>query len=374
MMFASQRRERGLPFATGFETGVVPPGVIDERGARPGGGAVPRINEADAVRNALADNSLRASSVAARPHADHEPAEGGHADYAGHYRMHGRNESGLFAAKPKKNFGQKVLGTLGEFALRYSAGQGNPFAMQVLKNRMAEAEHRQKAESEFQEHDRVVGILMRQNMTADQAELAALNTSKLGEEYNTRFRTRDMAPGHTAATPNLGGGGFQTYTAPTHAEAYAKAQGLEPGTEGYAGAVQDYVLRSWGDTAVGNKSELEGVRYGYRDQLQDQRLRSGERNTDVRARVATQNNIRSTSTSSANNLRSTSASRDNSIRSNTTSRANALTSAETTRGGYGYRNGPSGRGKGSAGGGRPRARNAQGQVVEFNGQAWVPVQ
>ncbi len=71
-----------------------------------------------------------------------------------------------------------------------------------------------------------------------------------------------------------------------------------------------------------------------------------------------------------NNIRSTGVSRDNNIRSTQTSRANAGMRDATTRGSYSYQNG--GR-RGGARSNRPQARDAGGNIVEWNGSAWVPV-
>jgi hypothetical protein len=75
------------------------------------------------------------------------------------------------------------------------------------------------------------------------------------------------------------------YQVPGAAEQYAVARGFAPGTPEYASAVQEYRLGSWSDPAVEAKAELEGIRYGYRDELQDERLATSRRNTDVRANV-----------------------------------------------------------------------------------------
>lgn len=75
------------------------------------------------------------------------------------------------------------------------------------------------------------------------------------------------------------------YSAPQPFEAYARARGFEPGTPEYHDAVEDYRLGAWSDPAMEAKQTLEGVRYGYRDELQDDRLTTSRRNTDVRASV-----------------------------------------------------------------------------------------
>lgn len=54
------------------------------------------------------------------------------------------------------------------------------------------------------------------------------------------------------------------YDGPEDYQAYADTLGLEPGQDGYNTAVQDYVLRSAGPTAVAGKQSLEGVRQSNR--------------------------------------------------------------------------------------------------------------
>ncbi len=252
------------------------------------------------------------------------------ADYEGHYRMHGRQANGLFAAKPKpkRNLGQKILNGIGDFALNYSASQGDQRALMVLKERALERQSRKEQEAAFQDHNRIVGSLMRMGMTADEAEVAALNTQKLGEEYNSRFRTRDAAEGHSIRTPNMNGT-ERVWTAPKTFQHGADVQILDPQSLGSGGmgdsssmlpplpsvlppmmtgsqraagsrgfsmrteaeqyadtiakrgtlewgtAVRDFILKGDGPTA-----------YGYRDDLQDQRIASDNRNTDVRANAS----------------------------------------------------------------------------------------
>ncbi len=269
------------------------------------------------------------------PEADH--GQEGHqhsADYEGHYHMHGRDRNGLFAAQPKRKRStlDKIWNGIQEAALNYSASEGNPRALMVLKERALERQSRKEQEAAFQEHDRIVGVLMRQGMSADEAELAALNTQKLGEEYNSRFRTREASEGQSIRTPNLdgrervwtapktfqhgadvqffdpqslGGGGMgesspalpplpsalppmmtgqgmtgqrgagsRGFSMRTEAEQYADTI-AQRGTPEWGNAVRDYVLKGDGPTA-----------YGYKDDLQDQRLASDNRNTDVRANAS----------------------------------------------------------------------------------------
>jgi len=54
------------------------------------------------------------------------------------------------------------------------------------------------------------------------------------------------------------------YDGPTDFQEYADLMGLEPGTEDYRNAMQDFVLRSNGPTAQAGRIDLEGVRQGNR--------------------------------------------------------------------------------------------------------------
>jgi len=58
------------------------------------------------------------------------------------------------------------------------------------------------------------------------------------------------------------------YHGPQDFEAYAAAQGLKPGTSDYNNAVQDYVLRTSGPTALGNSETLDDYRTGNRASLE----------------------------------------------------------------------------------------------------------
>ncbi|MCA1653510.1 MAG: hypothetical protein ABR588_08830 [Sphingomicrobium sp.] len=109
--------------------------------------------------------------------------------------------------------------------------------------------------------------------------------------------------GHALIQKGSDGQYHELYSDPEPFESYAQAQGLKPGTPEYAAAVKSYRLGGWSDDAVANREGYAGVRFGYQGQLQDARLRSGERNTDVRANASINNNIRTTGVSAANNAR-----------------------------------------------------------------------
>ena len=82
------------------------------------------------------------------------------------------------------------------------------------------------------------------------------------------------------------GGVDEVYNGPEDFETYAQTQGLEPGSQEYFDAVQDYVLKGDGPTAyqhdkglddyrTGNRLKVEGVRQGNRMGLEG--VRQGNR-------------------------------------------------------------------------------------------------
>lgn len=166
-------------------------------------------------------------------------------------------------------------------------------------------------------------------------------------------------------------------------EIYASSFG-EPGSPEYRAALNDYVLRGWGGTAVqaktgiedhrqgnrigledhrqGNRIELEGVRYENRDRLQDQRLEQSDTNNRRSTGVSRDNNIRSTNTSRENNVRSTNQSNTNSLRSNATAQRGQDLRSQL-------------RGRRVAGrpvsADEPMARDAQGRPLVVRNGKWV---
>jgi hypothetical protein len=93
----------------------------------------------------------------------------------------------------------------------------------------------------------------------DQIMVALSDPGSLGRNFNERLGTRVVAPGSSIVTG--GPAGQQAaYSQPNAWEAYAKAQGLRPGTADYNTALQDYILRSNGPTAFGYDTELDDHR------------------------------------------------------------------------------------------------------------------
>lgn len=75
-----------------------------------------------------------------------------------------------------------------------------------------------------------------------------------------------------------GQGGYKTlFRDPSTPEAYAQAQGLQPGTEQYAEAVRQYRLGSWNDEAVAARAGLSGYNFDRRGELQKDRQAHSER-------------------------------------------------------------------------------------------------
>lgn len=352
---------------------------------------------------------------------DHTP------DYQGHYGMHGRGPDGSVPRK-QRNTGEKILRGLGNFALNYAANNGNYGAQLALRERAQRRSARQEGEAKFAEHNRIVSALMRQGMSADQAEMAALNTDKLGEEYNSRFRTRDLAPGHTVATPDFKGN-YSRYTAPQLISEGADHMFFDPQNPPTDSRVlpgmfgngnrppmldesgeQSYQLGSRGRSiSIPNSDSLQqaprlqgrhpsqvglpvprggdGRSFGFslRTEAEQYADTVAQRGTPqwgaavqdytLKANGPTAQDFdwrkqtRALDQSDTNNRRTTGTSRENNIRTNQTSRDNSVRSAQTTRGSHTYKTGPA-----RGGGGRlARAKDAQGNVVELRNGQWVPV-
>lgn len=126
--------------------------------------------------------------------------------------------------------------------------------------------------------------------------------------------------------PNSGGVN-ELYDGPEDFESYAETMGLEPGTQEYFDAVEDYVLKSDGPTAYEHDKGLDDYRTGNRLRIEGERQGNRESLEGLRQR----NRV-------------------------------------TTRGLPTYRD-ANPRAGGKA---RPTATGPNGQKVEWNGTAWVP--
>lgn len=89
-------------------------------------------------------------------------------------------------------------------------------ARQIEQQRLAQ----QQAQFESAHADRLslYNNLVKQGMSPGDAEIAVTNPTALGENFNSRFGTRDVSPGHEIRTPGIGAAPPQSYTAPTENE------------------------------------------------------------------------------------------------------------------------------------------------------------
>lgn len=149
----------------------------------------------------------------------------------------------------KGGVGGKILKGLGEFALAYSAGQGNPMALATLQNRMQQ----QRTSQQWAREDAQSQAQRRQQLE-DRDWKAGQPDDFMSGGDRVRYDPK------TKQT-------YVLYQAPEQFEKYAGALGFEKGTPEYNQALQDYVLRGNGPTALGYDEELEGVRQGNRLQL-----------------------------------------------------------------------------------------------------------
>ena len=139
------------------------------------------------------------------------------------------------------------------------------------------------------------------------------------------------------------------YSAPQPFESYASAQGYQPGSPEYAQAVKDYRLGSWSDPAVQNREHMAGVNYGYRDNLQDQRLATTQRGQD---------------------LAHTDRQRGQTLTDGRIQRGQDLTHADRMRGQDMTASRPQG-GSHRAGGAEPTAVGPNGHKIVVRGNRWV---
>lgn len=161
------------------------------------------------------------------------------------------------------------------------------------------------------------------------------------------------------------------YDAPTPAEAYAGSLGLEAGTPEYAEAMQDYVLRGMGPTAYENKVGFEGVRQENR--LGMEQARQGNRVALEGVRQAARAALRTSPTYRDLNP-APSPSRVAGGIFGKMAAGKPLTAGEQKvidsygRGGFRSRRGS------AASSSAPTATDPKtGRKVQWNGNAWVPV-
>jgi hypothetical protein len=149
----------------------------------------------------------------------------------------------------KDGTGTKVLRGLGEFALQWSASNGDPGALMMLRNRYAQ---QQDAREEVQWQRRHT----QERQEAEQDRLARLNDPQYFMAGRDRVK---FDPSTNQASV--------VYSGPSDAEDYAAGMGFQPGTPEYQRAMQDYTLKGWGPTAYEGRNGLEGMRQSNRLQL-----------------------------------------------------------------------------------------------------------
>lgn len=131
---------------------------------------------------------------------------------------------------------------------------GNPMGAQAIYQRLG-AEQRQRYEQQQQQ------------------SLWARQDSQRAEDRRWQVEDRDaklnapqyfMSGRDRVSFDPVSGESSVIYDGPEDYQNYADTLGLQPGQDGYDRAVQDYVLRSAGPTAVAGKQALEGVRQSNR--------------------------------------------------------------------------------------------------------------
>ena len=268
--------------------------------------------------------------------------------------------SGIPTRHPKffenDGLGEKLLKGVGEFALQYSAGMGNPAAMANIQNRFAQQREQQ--------------LWNRQDSTRKQDhewDVQSAAAKARQPDYFMSGKDRVVFDPATGTTKVV-------YDGPSDAEDYATALGFEPGTPGYNTAVSDYVLRGNGSTALQNKTALEGIRVDGRAAVEGIRQRD---RLQLRS-LPTYSNLHPRSgaggSGGAGNAPRTMAGVVAPILAKVAS-GKPLTPAETQA----YQMYANGRGHRSGGGGAPQTgspggkvyQNAQGHRIVWSGNKWV---
>lgn len=301
------------------------------------------------------------------------------------------NQYGGFAPEVHRTFGQKVLRALPVVASAILAPQA---AGAIIRHRQGEAQERGFDRMAFNQ-------LVHQGISPAQAHIMLTDPKSLASNFNSQVGAYTLNPGDMRGQP-----GQPSARNPTRAEQYATALGLQPGTPEFARAVQDAELGAEGPSGVQKQQNGEVLAQSLRElqqmgvdpnsaqgrrYIQDRTLNGqGPTATDTtrRGQDITRYGIDTRSSDSRYGVDTHDA---------TTRRGQETTPAATVLAPDGtptviYRNGrkqpiyggrlPSqargGRGGsgvsfGNGGGARPRARNAQGQTIEWNGSDWVPV-
>lgn len=241
---------------------------------------------------------------------------------------------------------------------------------------MGMIQQRRQAEAAAAQRQNMIAQGTKLGLTPQQQFVLANNPDSFFDNYSQRFRPTEVDAGDSYVLDGGPGQGGTTYMAPetftdgpnqmlfdrqnggtqtvhqgqTEAEWYARAQGLQPGTPAFNQAVQDHRLQSWGPTATGNRSTIQGQRdAAAMDRTAATIAGAGQRNAATIAGA----NQRNAATIAGANARNTASNRSAERRS-----ANGGSGGRRT--------------------GQPRegqtARNpSTGQRIRFTGGRWVPI-
>ena len=159
--------------------------------------------------------------------------------------------TGLLGPRPKMSTGQKIAAFVGPALMAASGNQA--MAMQAMGNIGS-------AGREWDARNREAQMTALEWKREDDREAAKRNEPKFlsGNTDQVRY---DPATGTST----------RIYDAPEDFETYAASKGLEPGSDAYSVAVEDYVLRGNGPTAFKYDRDLETVRNAARIALEAER-------------------------------------------------------------------------------------------------------
>lgn len=301
-MFATRKRRfAGYPGAMD-ESGAIPAEGFDLRQPIFGDQAPPADHGDDRMilRSTLAPNGQGAqpmTRLAGRPAGMFGPpprlnfAEGVNQALADNAAMEPKGHKGLFPGKDWKT----VVGKILPAAINgYLAGLGNPAGLQNMRAMQEESQLRARLQAEAEQE--------RQKAMQPKFEQIG-NTGGMFDPVTQVYNP--------------------IFTAPQPFEIYARSLGYEPGSEEYHQAVEDYRAGTWGDEGVAGRLTVQQPRLD-QSNINNIRSTSTSRENNIRSTgVSRENSIRSTGQSDTNNRRSTGQSNTNNVRSTNTSRENA---------------------------------------------------
>lgn len=209
-----------LPPVVGTGTPDYQPAAAQSRTLVPAGGRLPGLR--------LSDPSSPQPDASAAPAGSDLARQIAYAHELGipvgekHKFSFGKALAGFFLGAP---VAQALLA--GDYA---RAGQLNIQGQQLAASRYSRAP---QAASELHQLS-VYAALRDSGVPKNDAIIALTNMDKLGENFNTRYRTDDIAPGHTRSQPNLDGS-VSSYTAPNLVQHGADYQFVTPSADGPSG-------------------------------------------------------------------------------------------------------------------------------------------